>query len=85
MTKYIDVEPILLKVSGGWINPTAILWVETRGQDEELLSLGVVGKDKPILLKGADVTTVKEYLESRSWPQVKQEPEGFIADDEATT
>lgn len=80
--KYIDVEPILLKITGGWINPTAILSVETHRQNEKMLMVRVVGIDRPIVLNETDSAYVAEYLESRTWPQASQE-QGFVMDEVA--
>lgn len=78
--KYIDVEPILLKIKGGWLNPTAILSVETHRQNEAMLMVRIVGLDRPIVLNEADSAYVSEYLESRTWPISKQE-QGFVLDE----
>lgn len=73
-----DNEPIFLKIRGGWINPTAILSVETHRQNEAMLLVRIVGKEHPIPLNESDSAYLAGYLESRTWPQ--QEPEGFVGD-----
>lgn len=70
----------MLKIKGGWLNPTAILSVETHRQNEAMLMVRIVGLDRPIVLNETDSAYVSEYLESRTWPQAKQEPQGFVLD-----
>lgn len=71
-------EPIFLQIKGGWLNPTAILQVQTHPQNELMLTIGVAGIDRPIVLNETDSAYVRAYLQSRTWPQAKQEPQGFI-------
>lgn len=62
-----DTQPIFLKIRGGWINPTAILAVETHRDNEKMLNLRVTGYERPIPLNEAASAYVAEYLESRTW------------------
>jgi hypothetical protein len=78
--KYIEVEPIFLKIKGGWINPVAILSVETHRDNEAMLSVRVVGMERPISLREADSAMLTDYLESRKWPVAKEE-QGFVHDE----
>ncbi|MCC6454202.1 MAG: hypothetical protein IT328_04615 [Caldilineaceae bacterium] len=68
------MEPTILKVSGGWINASAIRYAETA--PGPALIVGVEGKAQPIMLKGADAQRVAAYLNSRTWqmPEAEAEP-----------
>lgn len=66
-------EPIFLKIKGGWLNPHAILAVETHRDNEAMLTLRVIGYERPITLNEADSAYVAEYLASREWPKTKQQ------------
>ncbi len=76
--KLIEVEPIFLRIKGGWINPAAILSVETHRDNEAMLSVRLTGIERPISLREADSAMLTDYLESRKWPLVKEEPLGFV-------
>lgn len=81
MANYLEVEPIFLKIKGGWINPVSIMRAETYRQNEAMLSLGLVGLERPIILNEADSAYVTEYLESRTWhAKNEREPGGFVED-----
>lgn len=67
MSQYIDVEPIFLKIMGGWINPAAIRTVQVYEGNSALLKLLLSGYESPILLTQADSAYIREYLESRAW------------------
>jgi hypothetical protein len=82
--KVIEVEPIFLKIKGGWINPAAILSVETHRQNDAMLLVRLVDMDKSIVLNEKDSAYVAEYLDTRIWPTVQQEPTGFVRDGEST-
>lgn len=62
-----ELGPIFLKIRGGWINPAAILAVETHRDNEAMFTLRVTGYERPIPLGEADSAYVAEYLESRTW------------------
>lgn len=79
--QHIEVEPILLKIKGGWLNPAAILSVETHRDNEKMLIVRVVGIERPIPLDEQYSAYVREYLDSRTWPRVQQEPQAVIADE----
>lgn len=76
----INVEPIFLRIKGGWLNPQAILAVETHRDNDAMLTLRVTGYERPISLSEADSAYVAEYLESRTWPKPKQEPQAGASD-----
>ena len=73
-------EPVFLKIKGGWLNPQAILAVETHRDNEAMLTLRVTGYDRPISLNEADSAYIVEYLTSREWPKTKQEPQSVVDD-----
>lgn len=70
---HIEVEPIFLKIKGGWLSPKAILHVQTHPQNDAMLMVSVTGIERPVILNETDSAHVTQYLESRTWPQAKQE------------
>lgn len=71
----IALEPVFLKIKGGWINPTSIANVQTHKDNPAMLLLGVTGVDRPIPLNETDSAYVAAYLESRTWRAAKSENE----------
>lgn len=76
-----DTQPIFLKIRGGWINPIAILSVETHRDNDAMLNLHVAGYERPIPLNEADSGYISKYLESRTWQPAKDEELSIGADD----
>lgn len=74
-----DTQPIFLKIKGGWINPLAILSVETHRDNDAMLNLRVTGYERPIPLNEADSAYIAKYLESRTWQPAKEESGGGSA------
>ena len=70
MASYVDIEPIFLKIMGGWINPQSIRTVQVYEGNHALLKLLLSGYESPILLTQADSDYIREYLQSRTWRQV---------------
>ena len=62
-----------LKIKGGWVNPTSVLWVETSRQNELMLVIGIEGKDKPIYLNETDSATFREYMELHTWESEEED------------
>lgn len=64
------MEPVILKVVGGWINVAAIRYAETV-QDPRTKEIGVSvaveNRPQPIFLKGGDAKRITAYLDSRTW------------------
>lgn len=79
--KLIEVEPIFLKIKGGWINPAAILTVETHRDNDAMLTIRVTGIERPIPLNETDSAYVRTYMESRTWPEAKPEPQAVVRDE----
>jgi hypothetical protein len=76
----IERGPIFLKIKGGWINPVAILSVETHRDNEAMISIRVTSFERPIPLGEQDSATVREYLESRTWLGRAREGQAMPAD-----
>lgn len=66
------LEPLLLKIRGGWINPNQIRYVQAHPNNKDLLIVSVEGIDQPIPLDKADSDYLREYLEGRTWLTAKQ-------------
>lgn len=79
--KLIEVEPIFLKIRGGWLNPAAIMHTQTHPQNPAMLMVGVTGLERPIVLNETDSAYVSEYMESRTWPRAQQETQAVVADE----
>lgn len=75
-----EPQPIFLKITGGWLNPDAILVVEEHRQNTKMLTVRVVGYERPLILNEADSAYLAKYLASREWPQA-QEKAGFKTDE----
>jgi len=53
--------PRLVKLSGGYLNPEAICWTEETGA---VLVVGVINRERPIVLHGKDAELLRQCLES---------------------
>lgn len=67
-------EPIFLKIKGGWINPVSIDNVQTHRDNAAMLTIAVMGVDRPIPLNEADSAYVAAYLDSHTWRAASEEP-----------
>jgi hypothetical protein len=62
-----------LRVSGGWIRPSSIRWVNELSP--AVLQVSVEGKEQPIVLKNEDADLLRAYLSSHQWQQPEEAKE----------
>jgi hypothetical protein len=60
-------QPTFLQFKGGWINPSAILWVETHKQNAKMLRMGVEGREHLINLDEEDSAYLAVFLAHSTW------------------
>jgi hypothetical protein len=60
-------QPTFLRFKGGWVNPSAILWVETHKQNDKMLRVGIEGREHLINLDEEDSAYLMVFLNHSTW------------------